>query len=342
VALLTVGVDHRGMRDRPDSAILRWRPITPADVPGWHALVERIETADGARDRTGADELGDLLGREWVDGPADTVLGLDDEGVPRAHGTVDLAPGDVSLLRPFCAGGVDPAWRGRGVGRAVLAWQLRRCQDLVARRRVRLGAAVPATALVWVQDAAPGVTAIAARQGFAAARWFATMRRSLDQVVPPVRVPDGIVLAPLTEDLDEQARTVFNAAFTDHWGSQPLTAADWRATHVGGPVFRRPWSLVALAGDDLVGLHLASAYEHEWTVHGETQGWTEALGVAAAWRGRGLATALLTAALQLFARDGMQSAALGVDSDNPSGAVHLYTRLGYLRSHGGAVWTRAL
>ena len=330
------------MGDRPDSTVLHWRPITTDDVPGWHAMVERIATADGARDRTGADELGDMLGWAWLDPTVDTVIGLDDDGVPRAYGTVDLAPGDISLLRPFCAGGVDLALRGQGVGRSVLAWQLRRCQDLVARRRAQVGPEVPATAMLWVEDATPGVTAIATRQGFAAARWFATMKRPLDQAVPPVQVPDGIALAPLTEDLDEQARTVFNVAFVDHWGTQPLTSQDWRATHVGGPVFRRRWSLVARAGNAVVGLHLGAAYEHEWTVHGQTQGWTEALGVLQPWRGRGVATALLSAAVHLFARDGMHSAGLGVDSDNPTGAVHLYTRLGYRRSHGGTAWTRDL
>jgi len=48
-----------------------------------------------------------------------------------------------------------------------------------------------------------------------------------------------------------------------------------------------------------------------------------------AWRGRGVASALVVRSLQAFEAAGLSHAALGVDGDNPTGAAHLYRSLGF-------------
>ena len=52
------------------------------------------------------------------------------------------------------------------------------------------------------------------------------------------------------------------------------------------------------------------------------------LGVTEAWRGKGIGTALLTAAEARILARGFQQAGLGVDEGNPD-AARLYERLGY-------------
>ena len=47
------------------------------------------------------------------------------------------------------------------------------------------------------------------------------------------------------------------------------------------------------------------------------------------WRGRGLATALLVRGMIAFRAAGMDAASLGVDTENPTGAVGLYERVGF-------------
>lgn len=47
------------------------------------------------------------------------------------------------------------------------------------------------------------------------------------------------------------------------------------------------------------------------------------------WRNRGIAGALLAMSLSELDARGMTEAALGVDTDNPGGALHLYTSLGF-------------
>jgi ribosomal protein S18 acetylase RimI-like enzyme len=52
-----------------------------------------------------------------------------------------------------------------------------------------------------------------------------------------------------------------------------------------------------------------------------------------------VAPALLAASMGAFRADGMQYAELDVDSENPSGALGLYTRLGYEVVHGSAMYS---
>jgi ribosomal protein S18 acetylase RimI-like enzyme len=54
-----------------------------------------------------------------------------------------------------------------------------------------------------------------------------------------------------------------------------------------------------------------------------------AIGVIPAWRGRRVASALLGHALHLFQAEGLQQAALEVDTQNPSGALGLYEKHGF-------------
>jgi ribosomal protein S18 acetylase RimI-like enzyme len=53
------------------------------------------------------------------------------------------------------------------------------------------------------------------------------------------------------------------------------------------------------------------------------------------WRKRGLGRALLVRSLALFRERGMTEVVLGVDTENPSGALHLYESTGFrqLRQH---------
>jgi ribosomal protein S18 acetylase RimI-like enzyme len=61
-------------------------------------------------------------------------------------------------------------------------------------------------------------------------------------------------------------------------------------------------------------------------------GYVDQLAVRRPWRRRGLGSLLLLTAFAALRERGCPEAVLGVDSDNPSGAVGLYERLGMRRS----------
>jgi ribosomal protein S18 acetylase RimI-like enzyme len=62
---------------------------------------------------------------------------------------------------------------------------------------------------------------------------------------------------------------------------------------------------------------------------GRRRGWLDSVFVRRAWRRRGLGAALVARSLVRLREAGMSEAMLGVDSDNPSGALALYERAGF-------------
>jgi len=332
----------------PDLAGLTWQPLSQDLLAAWHELHEALNAADGAQEHLGPDDLRDELAPDWIDLAQDSRIGLDRDGVARAFGLVQVRPGDVTLLRAACWGGVHPKWRGQGVGRALLAWQLDRAEAIVAARRAELGPDTPARALTVIEERAESAARLAERAGFSLSRYFFVMRRDLSEPIPAPVTPDGLRVVTFTQavaerpGIDDVLRLAHNEAFEQHWGFQPWSPDTWQQWETGQRDFRGDWSFLAFDGEQIAGYALSAGFRTEWANVGWTQGWTSKLGVRPPWRGQGLAKTLLTASLQAFAADGMEYAGLDVDSDNPTGAVGLYSALGYQVRHRAAHWTKSL
>ena len=69
---------------------------------------------------------------------------------------------------------------------------------------------------------------------------------------------------------------------------------------------------------------------------------TQTCWACAEFRGRGVAQALLADAMRRFAAAGMDKASLDVDSENPTGALALYTKMGYVAVNAGMAWDKEL
>jgi ribosomal protein S18 acetylase RimI-like enzyme len=59
------------------------------------------------------------------------------------------------------------------------------------------------------------------------------------------------------------------------------------------------------------------------------RGWLERISVRRPWRRRGLGRAITAEALRRLRDAGLRDAMLGVDADNPNGALELYEGLGF-------------
>ncbi|QGQ19142.1 GNAT family N-acetyltransferase [Cellulomonas sp. JZ18] len=318
----------------PPAALgLTWRPLTVADAEELARLVQLVEEADGQPFRTSAEELAEEMSAQWRDLSRDTLVGVDADGQMRAWAQVDSAPGDSRVVRAFVSGGVHPLWRGRGVGRALVAWLDGRARQVLAAS----GKELPARIAAYLEDTAPGSARLYRAAGFAPVRYYTEMRRSVQGELPPVPDVAGVRVVPWSEALDDAVRLAHNDAFADHWGSEPRTPEQWQQHRA---MFAPAWSFVALDDDgEVVGYTLSGRYEQDWPVAGYSSGYTELLGVRRAWRGRGIAVALLATAMQAYAADGVEYAELGVDTANPSGAHGLYARLGYEVVHSSTMYS---
>jgi ribosomal protein S18 acetylase RimI-like enzyme len=156
-------------------------------------------------------------------------------------------------------------------------------------------------------------------------RYSYQMQRSLAGPIQEKPLPAGLKWAQWTPELDRRLMNAFNEAFNEHWGLQTMNAEAWREFFTGVPQFRGDLTFLAMAADDIAGFCV------NWVEGAQDtqEGWIEAIGVIPAWRGQGVASALLVKSLQLFQAEGLPRAALDVDVENPTGALRLYEKHGF-------------
>ncbi len=305
---------------------IQWRALSIDDAAVLTELAERISARDHPTWSESLEELEEELGHSWVDPAGNGVLALDANGRAVAWGLVSAPPDPDTVMRVFLSGGVDPAHRGTGIGRRLFAWQHDRARQLLAANSSRL----PAWVLSYAADASPEHGALLRRAGFEAARYFTTLECDLRApgltVTPPA--PEGVAIDAFSAELSERVREAKNASFADHWGSQPTSREAWESMHSLAS-FRPELCRIARADGDVVGFVITEINEDDWERQGARSAYIGLVGTVRTWRGRGLASALLADVLAAYREAGLELAVLDVDTENPTGALGVYARLGF-------------
>ena len=307
------------------------RPVESRDLPELADLVNRVDRSDGVKKRVQPDELGEELESSLTTMSRDTRVAVAPDGAIRGFAWTVLLPGEGVDDRCYVIGGTDPDHRGLGIGRVLAEWCAAHARSLLDERPGPHGQVIRAFHHV---DNSSG-KALAASLGFVPVRWFEDMVRSLDQVPPRTSVAGASIQPWPTDDaLDDAIRLAKNAAFADHWGSSPTTVEGW-AELVQGFGGRPDLSLVARdeTNGDVVALLLTKRFPADDDATGRVQACIDKIATVRAWRGRGLASALIAEALHRYATEGMTHATIDVDADNPTGASRLYRALGFETEH---------
>lgn len=314
---------------------LSWRPIDATDLEQWEALLRRMAIEDKPDWIEQQADLEEVLSATKNNPELDTVMGFDEEGTPRAFGRVSANVGSNLV---HASGGVDPQVRRRGIGRAIHAWQTERARTRLLEAGIQDG-----ILRSYVEESNKGHVALMESADNTVVRWFTEMTRSLDEPIPEVDLEPGFEIVAFSEDLSESIRLAHNEAFQDHWGSEPRDEESWRHT-VTHPEFRPDWSLAVVesATGEVAAYEISSYDPESKELVGHDEGYTELLGVRRAWRGRRFAPALLAEAMRRFKASGMENAGLGVDTENPSGALGLYERMGYTPTRRSMAFEKAL
>ena len=310
------------MPELPDG--LTARPMTADDLSAAAGLLAAAEPVDDTGEHLDADDLAEWWADGLVDLPRDGRAVCTDDGTLVALAVVVSMAGVREDHQVLLEGRVHPGWRGRGIGRALLHWQLHRGAEVHRRDHPQL----PARLTVSVYPGMRSLESLARRAGFTAERWYADMERPLTRLPEVPAVPD-VDLVPFTWDRDEEVRRAHNTAFTDHHGSAERDETAWRAWFTGQRAFRPDLSVLALVGGAVAGYVLTYVYDADTRATGVQQAHLGQLGVLRPVRGRGIASAAIVAALRAGAAAGCDTAGLQVDTENPTGAFGLYQRLGF-------------
>lgn len=309
-------------------------PLDPDETAAVALLVERATEVDGVRPLSEHVSLhlrhgGDAPVRNlllWVPDPGDRPQLA---GYAHLDVTDAVAGSSAELV-------VDPAWRDRGVGRALLTGVRAETPD----GRLRL----------WAHGEHPAAARLAASTGLSRTRTLFQMRRSLYAPLPRPRLPDGVTVRAFRPGVDDDAWLDLNArAFAGHPEQARWTAADL-AVRLAEPWFDPAGFFLAGRGDRLVAFHWTKVHgghhhpgdtdhdhlheihhEHGHDEHGhEPIGEVYVVGVDPAEQGHGLGRAMTLVGLRHLRSLGLQDAMLYVDADNTA-AIAVYERLGFTR-----------
>jgi mycothiol synthase len=296
------------------------------DFPGMVAVVDEVSRVDGIDRTVTVDTMRQSYSHLVNCEPATDVLVAESPerivGYSRVAWWVEEAT-NIKVLEQF--GWISPAVRGRGVGSAMLGW----CEE----RLRQIAAATPhdgATVLQsFYEEAEPAKRDLLLEAGYAPTEMYADMVRPLDEPIPDLPLPDGLRIVPKTID---DARAVWEAddvAFRDHVGYAPRTEEHY-LDFLGGHYCRDP-SLWRVAEDDegIAGMVLNYVDDEDNARYQRRRGYTESISTQRRWRGKGVARALIAESMRMFRDMGMTETALGVHTDNPTGAFRLYESLGY-------------
>jgi mycothiol synthase len=299
----------------------------PDDLEAIAGLFNAADEADGIDDRHDAEGLAQWFAHadSW-DPLRDVLLAEVDDalvGYGKVHWIEDNDGG-----RNFAHWGtVHPAWRRRGLGRAILRASQRRLREIAAGQEPIPGR--NRRFETWANDAQTGAGILMASEGYEVARYFFEMLRPSLEDVAEFPLPEGLEVRPV---LPEHHRAIWAAdleAFEDHWGGIPSSEAAFQR-FFSGPDFQPELWRVAWDGDEVAG-QVNNVIMREFNAQtGSRRGLLAGVSVRRAWRSRGLARALVSQSLVALRDAGMTDAVLGVDADNPTGALGVYEANGFV------------
>lgn len=302
------------------------RPGTADDVPEILAVLVAADIALIGEPDTATDDVSYV----FTEPDAESVVALDGTGAIQAWAYVSNPNrGRRSHVNVFAHPEIDAR-----IWRPLLDW----CTGTAACQAAAWGLPeVVARAAGVPQEKA--YLATCREAGFGFVKRYARMRVGLPAPVtaPP---PPGVTIR--TPDPSDEAglrtlHAIQQSAFADTPDFNETTFERWHhRIHQQSEV---PWDewFLALVDGVPVGMLESAAGAVE-----QNEGWVHNLAVLRAYRGRGIARALLSAAFTAYTAKGRTAAGLGVDLTNPTGAYRLYESLGMYPVYETDIYERTL
>lgn len=220
-----------------------------------------------------------------------------------------------------------PEARFPGLRQSMFLWGEQRLREIAAGHHTQDRKELE----VWVKAEMNDWRRLVLANGYKDAWHLFEMRRPNLDNIPDHKLPAGIEIRPVTR---ENFRLVYAGAREAFLDERSFTEERWGEEAcertLANPELRIDLWQVAWDGDQIVGGVAVIISPEENAAMNRKRGWTEAVFVRRPWRKKGVARALLASSLRVLKEVGMEEAALGVDTDNPSGALRIYQDMGYV------------
>lgn len=217
-----------------------------------------------------------------------------------------------------------PDWRRKGIGLALLQHLHARIKEISHQHPPE----APKFHQMWTADTEQWLNAVITHLGLEPIRYSVLMTRPCSLPIEINPLPKGLEVRDVKTDELRKVWDGFNEAFLDHFGMYLPTEEQYQ-NWVSDPEFQPHLWKIAWEGDQLVGTELNYISYSENEKYNRKRGYTEYISVRRPWRRKGVARALLSRSIKMFQEMGMEETCLGVDTENPNGALKLYQSLGY-------------
>lgn len=217
-----------------------------------------------------------------------------------------------------------PKWRGKGLRHAMVRYNEMRLREIGSNhpkdKNRYFRTVAMETEVHWMS--------VLIDEGYDVMRHGVMMVRPNLDNIPDLPLPVGIEVRPVQPEHYPKILSTWNEACKDMRGQIPLSEEDFKEFRES-PEFDPSLWQIAWCRDEVIGTVMCFINEAENKTLNRKRGHTEFISVARPWRNQGIAKALIARGLRALKEKGMTDAALGVDEENPSGAFHLYRKMGF-------------
>ena len=273
-----------------------WRSLGPDNVAEMGSLIHRIEEFDNPPFRTAISEIADFFAApsSWRTIGA---FGPENNLVAYAQVRPRLLANEV-----VCEGGVDPRYRGQGLGRISISWQRDQARALLDHSR-------PGRVLFYVEDIAPELSQLLLEAGYSQTDSFVDVSRDLSHPIEIPALSHPFHIVTWDKELDDLLRQALNRILEEQKPGSGYSSEDW-TTRRGA--FIPECSFVALDKttdrSQIAGFVLSSIYRQDWTAVGNRQGYIDLLGLLPGWENAAILKSLIACVLQAFKKQGFATA----------------------------------
>ncbi|OKH52240.1 GNAT family N-acetyltransferase [Calothrix sp. HK-06] len=286
-------------------------------------LINACNEVDKLDDGVSVQELREEFDMPSVDKALDWQLWENEDGILIGFGDLWITePNEV--IDGFLSIYVQPEARGNGLEIEIIEWADVRMREVKIARgfpvKLRTGARSTYTERIKLLES----------NGFTIDRYFFRMERNMNEPIPEAHFPNGFALRCMNGEQDVEAWVdLHNNSFIDHWNFHPITV-EMLKHWLQESSYRRDLDLLATASDDSFVAQCYCYINLESNARtGRNEGHVGILGVRRGFRKIGLGRGMLLSGLQRLKQAGVDTVQLGVDADNPNGALRLYESVGF-------------